>query len=56
MYAAIRYVATFHESVEDLVDLEEISEANKIKLTWLFGLEDAEGCKHSMIRVDEGKK
>ena len=32
VYAAIRYGATFHDGVEDLVDIEEISEENKKNL------------------------
>ena len=29
VYAAIRYAATFHDEIEELVDVEEISEENK---------------------------
>ena len=36
--AAIRYAPTFHDEVEELVDVDEISVEDKNKPKWLFGL------------------
>ena len=50
-----RSMATFHDEVEELVDIEEVSEEDKLKPTWLLGFEEAEGRKHRMVRTVEGK-
>ena len=36
VFAAFRYAATFHDRVEELVDVEEVSEEDKNKPMWLF--------------------
>ena len=38
IYAAIQYLAFFHCEVEDLVDMEEITEETKQKPKWQFDL------------------
>ena len=44
VYAAIRYTATFHNEVEELVDVEEVSEESKNKRKSLR-LEEAGGAE-----------
>ena len=56
VYAGIRHAVTFHDEVEELVDVEEISEEDKNKPKWLFGWKEAEGRKHRRVRAVEGKK
>ena len=51
VHAGTRTAATFHEGVEELVDMEEVSEERNNKPWWLFGFEQAEGRKHRMIRA-----
>ena len=43
VHAATRSAATFHEGVEELVDMEEVREERKNKRLWLFGFEEGEG-------------
>ena len=38
----------------ELVDAEEVSEADKSKPKWVFGLKEAEGRKHRTVRAVEG--
>ena len=47
----VHAAATFHEGVEELVDMEEVSEERNNKPWWLFGFEQAEGRKHRMVRT-----
>ena len=42
VHAATRSAATFHEGVEELVDMEEVR---------VFGFEEGEGRKHRMVRA-----
>ena len=49
-------IRSHHDGVEKLVDVEEITEEDKIKPTWHFGLKEAEGRKRRMVRAVEGKE
>ena len=55
MYTAIKYAATFHCEVEDLVDMEEITEEMEHKPKRRFDLEGKEGFKHRMVKAAVGK-
>ena len=50
VHAATRSAATFPEGVDELVEMEEISEESNNKPRWLFGLQEVEGRQHRMVR------
>ena len=49
--AAIRCAATFHNEVEELVDVEEVCQEDKNNLSGFFGFKETEGRKHRMVRA-----
>ena len=51
VHAATRTAATFPEGVDELVEMEEISEESNNKRKWLFGFQEVEGRKHRMVRA-----
>ena len=53
---AIKYAATFHCEVENLVAMEEITEEMKQKPKWRLHLTESEGLKHRMVKAAEDKK
>ena len=42
--------------MEELVDIDEVSEQSKTEPKWLFGFKEVEARKHRMVRAVEGKK
>ena len=46
-----RTAATFHCGVEELVEMDEVSEESNNKRKWLFGFQEVEGRKHRMVRA-----
>ena len=52
----LKFAATFHCEVKDLVDMEEITEDRKQKPTWQFDLREKECLKDRMVKATLDKK
>ena len=54
--SAIKYAATCHCEVEELFDMEEITEEMTSRPKWRFDQAETAGLKHRMVEAAVGKK